>query len=245
MTLLLDWGNTRLKWGEAHEGGVRPGGAAAHENDPRTVLEEIQASPDEIWVASVANESMERALRDACVMRWPQAALHFARTRAHAHGITCAYPDPATLGVDRWLAMIAARHMVDGPVTVMDAGSAVTLDAVDADGIHLGGLILPGAGMARRLLRERTGRVSVDDAQAGSAWWADNSRDAVNSGARLAAVALAERFHEKTAARLGRDATLVLTGGDAAAIMALLSVPCDHAPALVLQGLAVVAAGSD
>lgn len=238
--LLLDWGNTRLKWAGVKEGQVAPGGAVAHENRPQQALAEIRATPEAVWVASVANEAIERALREACAERWPEAPVHFARTRPHGNRVTCAYRDPAALGVDRWLAMVAARRLVDGPLTVMDAGSAVTLDAVDDDGTHFGGLILPGVGLARRLLREHTGRVNAGDGTQ-PAWWADNTADAVANGARLAAVALAERFHRRTAERAGAEATLVLTGGDAPAMMQLLAVPCDHEPALVLQGLAVVA----
>lgn len=238
--LLLDWGNTRLKWGELAEGDMRPGGAVAHEDNVRAALGEISVSPDAVWIGSVGGASLDKALRQAIVERWPEASVHFARTEARAHGVVCAYDDPSAMGVDRWLAMIAARSLVDGAFTVLDAGSAVTLDAVDTDGQHLGGLIVPGAGMARRLLRERTGRVRVSG-ESQRTWWADNTRDAVDSGVRLAAVALAERFHEQTARRLRREPTMVLTGGDAPAMMDLLSVPCDHVPELVLQGLAIVA----
>ncbi len=148
------------------------------------------------------------------------------------------------MGVDRWLALLAAREITREPVCVVDAGSAVTLDALDELGRHLGGLILPGMAMARRMIHERTARVRVDEAFT-PAWWADNTSDALNNGTHWAIVSLIERFVAESGRRLAADCRLLLTGGDAPAIMDSLSLHGQYEPHLVLQGLGLVAEGEE
>jgi len=243
MKLLLDLGNTRLKWALSEEGALGAGGSVPHDGDPAGALKRLAGelvTPMSVWLASVADADTESRLAEAAAELWPGAACHFPRTTREAHGVICAYPEPERMGVDRWLALLGARLHMRASFCVMDAGSAVTLDAVDAQGRHLGGLILPGLGMARRWMSEHTGRVRVNG-RSRKTWWADNTRDAVDGGSFWAAVTLAEAFHRRTSERLGETPALLLTGGDAPAIMDAMSIKGHHEPDLVLRGLALVA----
>lgn len=243
MKLLLDLGNTRLKWALSDEGGLSAGGSVPHDGDPVLAVDALAREvepPAQVWIASVADEGTEGRLADAVTALWPGARCHFPRTTRAALGVTCAYPEPDRMGVDRWLALLGGRRLVEGAFCVLDAGSAVTLDAVDAGGAHLGGLILPGLGMARRWLSEHTGRVRVSG-ESRRTWWADNTRDAVDGGAFWAVISLAESFCRRTAERLAETPQLLLTGGDAPAIMDAMSITGHYEPDLVLRGLALIA----
>lgn len=239
MQLLLDIGNTRIKWGALDGGALAATGELRGESPFEALARELE-TPAAIWVASVRDDAFEAGLAAAIKACWPETPVHWPRTRAEGYGVACAYPEPETMGVDRWLALLAARRITGEPVCVVDAGSAVTLDALDPLGRHLGGLILPGLGMARRLMHERTARVRVAEDYR-PRWWTDNTSDALNSGTHWAVVCLLERFRAETEQRLAARCGLVLTGGDAPAIMASLAEPGRHEPHLVLKGLAVMA----
>lgn len=239
MQLLLDAGNTRIKWGALDEGVLQATGELRGPEAFRSLASDL-AGPEAIWVASVRDDAFNSALEDTLQQQWPGADVHWPVTTAQAHGVQCAYPEPATMGVDRWLALLGARQMTQDPVCVVDAGSAVTLDALDPLGRHLGGLILPGMAMARSMMHERTARVRTNDGFQ-PRWWTDNTSDAVNCGAYWAIVCLVERFRSQTEERLAAECELVLTGGDAAAIMESLARPASHDPHLVLKGLALMA----
>lgn len=239
MYLLFDVGNTRIKWGALEDGELSETGELRGDHAFGALADGL-ATPAAIWVASVRDDAFEAGLGESLHAHWPDVPVHWPRTEAEAYGVTCAYPEPTGMGVDRWLALLAARVVTSEPVCVVDAGSAVTLDAMDPIGRHLGGLILPGLAMARRLMHERTARVQVDESFSPT-WWTDNTSDAVNSGSYWAIVSLVERFHERTEERLNADSEMIITGGDAPAILESLSVRARHEPHLVLKGLALVA----
>lgn len=239
MELLLDAGNSRIKWAVRDDDGLSRTGELRGESAFGDLAARL-ATPAAIRVASVRDDAFNSALGQTLESHWPGVPSHWPRTRAKQHGVRCAYPEPENMGVDRWLALLAARGIARGPLCVVDAGSAVTLDALDPLGRHLGGLILPGMAMARSLMHERTARVRVrDDFRPG--WWTDNTSDAVNSGSYWAIVSLVERFRARTEERLAAPCELILTGGDAPAIMEALADRGRYEPHLVLQGLAMTA----
>lgn len=243
MQLLIDAGNTRIKWAALEGGGFLQAGELQGDQPFGRLASELPA-PAEVWVASVRDDAFSAALAESLRQYWPGAAQHWPVTRAEAFGVTCAYPEPETMGVDRWLALLAAHDLTPGPVCVVDAGSAVTLDALDPLGRHLGGLILPGMAMAREMMHQRTARVRVAG-EFQRSWWTDNTSDALNNGSYWGIVSLVDRFREETVKRLGADCDLVLTGGDAPAIMESLQRPGRHEPQLVLKGLALIAGDSE
>jgi type III pantothenate kinase len=242
MDLLIDIGNTNLKWSVGlpgaggdpqvvrHYGGLPIDLHAAWEGLP---------PPDRVLVSNVGGDKLARAIELACGSYWKRTPV-FARTEPSAHGVTIAYAVPERLGVDRWLALIAARRACEGPVLIVDAGTAVTCDLLLGDGRHLGGLILPGVEMMRDGLLKGTHIPRAEPEEADEPWAADTG-SAVAAGSIQAPAALAERLYDRLADQTGAVPTLVLTGGDAARLRPAIHRPLVLHPDLVLQGLALLA----
>jgi type III pantothenate kinase len=160
------------------------------------------------------------------------------RTPAAACGVRNAYAEPQRLGVDRFLAMVAARAAGQAPCVLAGIGTALTLDALAEDGRHLGGLIAPGPLLMQQSLLGATARVRPEHAGV-IRDIADNTADAVASGCWQAVAALIERFAASVARQAGSGQRLLLDGGDAAALLPLLGVPAELATDSVLRGLNV------
>jgi type III pantothenate kinase len=209
MTLVLDIGNTVLKWRVHHEGGTTQGDCL-HDRRWRDVVETLRAnwgeSVDRIWVASDA-------------------------------GITNAYSESRRLGVDRWLAMLEAWNRV-GDAVIVDCGSALTLDAVDASGMHQGGYIVPGLGMLRQSLAAGTAEVQVaEDDPARALAPGPSTAEGVRHGILRMTVAFIRDGVVELRRGLADTCRVFLTGGDAHYIAPLLDLEAEVAPELVLDGL--------
>lgn len=246
MRLLVDLGGSRIKWALSGAGD-RPGPMSAgdwREHGLRALLDRHWRPlprPEALLLASVRGAELLEPLEAWSLEHWGLWPLQVT-TSAGALGVRNAYAQPERLGVDRWMALLAAHHHVRGAVCVVDAGTAVTIDVVAADGLHLGGLIAPGMQLMREALAFRTRARAVDDTGCRAAL-ARGTEDAVSAGCALAAAALVERTLADTRQRLGADLACLLTGGDARALAALLG-PGAHAevlPDLVLRGLALLA----
>jgi len=241
MKLLADLGNTRLKWALWDGVELSRVVAAAHAQDALDFGELWQGvnSVDAIWVASVATSARNEELGRACMRRFGVQA-HYVRSRAQACGVRNAYAEPERLGVDRFLALIGAHARACEPTVIVSCGTALTLDALAADGTHLGGLITASPDLALAALRGGTANLGA--APSGSiSEIANNTADAMESGAWLGATALVERFLVRAGARLGAQPACVITGGGAARLTTLLAVPHRIDTELVLRGLACVA----
>jgi type III pantothenate kinase len=241
MRLLLDLGNTRLKWAlQEQPGAWQAQGAVDWQTDVVAALDAAWAGlsrPATVVAASVV-DGMREAQVTACVTRLFDQRPHWLRTPASACGVRNAYAEPERLGVDRFLAMVAAHADGHAPCVLAGAGTALTLDALAADGQHLGGLIAPGPRLMQQSLLDATARVRPE--RPGEILeLADNTADAVASGCWQAAAALIERFAMRMAPRLGGSPMLLLGGGDAAVLLPLLSLPARLSHDGVLRGLAV------
>lgn len=238
MRLLLDLGNTRLKWA-LHDGAQwREQGAVAWNDDVVLALHEAWrplARPRDVFAASVVDAAREAQIA-AVVATCFEHPTHWLRTPAEACGVRNAYAEPGRLGVDRFLGMVAARAEGLAPCVLAGVGTALTLDALTADGRHLGGLIAPGPQLMQQSLLGATARVLVD--RPGRVLEAaDNTPDAVASGCWQAAAALVERFVAHMAAPLGGQPQLILGGGDAQALAPLVALPSRLSQDSVLRGL--------
>lgn len=228
--LLLDLGNTRLKWALWRGGAL--GAVAA------TTLDALRALPHAdhaLIAASNADPAVQARLDDALA----KAGITRIERIGPPHDdalLRLAYAEPATLGVDRWLAMRAARRRVDGAFLLASVGTALTLDAVDAAGRHLGGLIAPSPACMREALLGRAAHLRRPGGRLRE--FADNTADAVHSGSLLAAAVLVERLHEQLARRLDQSPALILGGGGADELRPALRIESRIQPDLVLQGLA-------
>lgn len=241
MKLLLDLGNTRLKWAwQARPDAWLAQGAVDWQADIAAALDVAWAGlprPAMVVAASVV-DSVREAQVAASVSRVFDRLPHWLRTPASACGVRNAYAEPERLGVDRFLAMVAAYADGRAPCVLAGVGTALTLDALAADGQHLGGLIAPGPQLMQQSLRDATARVRPE--RPGEILeLADNTADAVTSGCWQAAAGLIERFAMRMAQRLGGSPMLVLGGGDAAILLPLLSLPAQLSHDGVLRGLAV------
>jgi type III pantothenate kinase len=239
MKLLIDLGNTRLKWASWNGKTLHPGGAIVHSGnesvDFAILCKDIQ-SVESVWVASVAtltlNDRLAKDLGRIC-----DEPLHFVSSRAEACGVRNAYSQPARLGVDRFLAMIAAHAHAHEPTVLASCGTALTLDLLAENGVHVGGLIAPAPDLMRSALLGNTARLGeLGDGHVGE--FATNTADAVESGTWLAAVALIERFVAKASERLGSAPALLLSGGGAQRLGELIQRSHRIDAELVLRGLA-------
>lgn len=250
MTVLVDIGNTRIKWASLERGALVRRGSAVHRDAPDAAVAELAAALPEkprIVVANVAGEPMAERLR-AMVAALPQATLELVATEKERFGVRCAYDDPRRLGVDRWVAVLAGFHAARGAACVIDAGTAVTFDAVDASGSHLGGLILPGARLLAAALDRNTSNIGRTLAPASAArglhLLGRTTDAAVGHGAWLALAAALDRAARTVAEALGTAPAVYLTGGDAEPLVGWLESRVELRADLVLEGLALFAGGA-
>jgi type III pantothenate kinase len=258
-TLLIDMGNTRIKW-------VLLRGAALGKQSalPITDWRSFERALRKlrrvgcVQVVSVAGTRAELALR-AILQRLGLPKPQFVRSSAQLAGVTNGYRDAWRLGADRWVATVGAWHLAGSwrAVCAVSVGTALTLDVVDATGQHRGGLIAPGpALMVRSLLRDTQGIApraagsAARDRSSGTSRntgqrtirpLADNTRDAIELGSLTAAAALIDRTISAVRPALGARPVVMLTGGGAMVIAPLLTTKHLHCEDLVLQGLAIIA----
>jgi len=236
---LFDLGNTRLKCAPLVAGRVGEVVALPHrEADVTAALDAtLPQRIDVAYVASVANEGLRVALLQALASRARRISL--ARTQAAFGDFRIAYAQPHKLGVDRFLAMLAAHAHARGDVLLCGVGTALTVDLVDAQGRHLGGRIAPSPALMREVLHERAPQLPVH----GGAYadFAADTEDALASGCEGAALALIESSRDAAQHRLGQRPTLLLHGGGADELAAWLP-DATLVASLVLEGLAIWAA---
>jgi len=238
MKLLIDLGNTRAKWALWNGVDLLAVRAAVH-GEPGDLVWADLPRVDAVVVASVAAPALNARIDAAARERFGVSA-HFMHSCAQACGVRNAYAQPERLGIDRFLALIAAHGRVHEPTVIASCGTALTLDALAADGTHLGGLIAASPDLALTALRGGTANLRA--MPPGSiVEFAANTADAMESGAWLAAAALVERFVAHAAARFDAMPALTLTGGGAARLGELLSMRHRIDAELVLRGLAMLA----
>lgn len=243
-SLLIDLGNTRLKWA-VYDGHLPLHSAAIthRDQDLAALLATAWATlprPGRVLLASVAAPAVTDALTQWLTQQWALTPRVLV-SPAEGQGITNSYAEPARLGCDRWAAMVAAYHLAQDAVCVVDCGSAVTLDAVDAAGQHLGGLILPGLQAMQTALSRGTALPAVEFTRPAPGLLGTSTRDAIVNGISHAIGALVQQVVTELAGPSGVAPQCYLTGGDAEVIAPLLSIPHQMLPDLVLQGLAVIA----
>jgi len=255
-TVVVDIGNTRIKWARADARRLREKEHAVHAGAEDEALAALRAalasSPVErIVVANVGGPSIAARL-DALAREHLGVEPEYVATAAETLGVRCAYRDPSRLGVDRWVAVVAAHHAAaarpDGPrpAVVINAGTAMTFDAVDARGRHLGGLILPGPRLAAEALARGTRGIGptppATTKPAGLKLLGRSTEEGVGFAAMLAPAAAFDRAAAIIAKELGIPPVVYLAGGDAAALAPWLETEVQVEADLVLKGLALIAA---
>lgn len=243
MLLLVDIGNSRVKWGTAQDDRIVSG--EPFPSDCGSLEESLDcrwqplSAPVLVYACNVAGAGTERAVAGWVQKRWGISA-KFVRSAARGYGVMNGYEKPEKLGVDRWVSLIAAREFGDRPVCVADCGTALTFDVLNAQGRHLGGLIAPGAAMMKRALVQETKGIK-DVAHDRRGGLGRTTAAAVEGGVLAACAGLIERSARNAAKELGCEPDLVLTGGDAQIVAAALDMPSKVIPDLVLRGLLRIA----
>ena len=237
--LQLDVGNSSAKWrllrGEhiVERGHYRPDDDASE-----ALLLNCAEQLDHIWVASVAASSAEEHLTALLAARWGIVPW-FARTEAQTGSLHNSYADPSRMGVDRWLAMLGAREREQGRLCVIDAGSALTIDIVSAQGQHEGGYIIPGPALMERALLLDTDRVRFEEKADYALEPGESTAEAVRHGIALAQAGAVELALRKAG---GESMALFFSGGAGETLMKLVQRSSQWAPDLVFEGLAAMAA---
>lgn len=241
--LLVDIGNTRVKWARFANGRLHKQCAAAHAGwQVQDFAEELMGRArgiERVIVASVGGAQLDRHL-SAAARRVIGVAPQFVLTRRRLAGVTTAYAQPWRLGVDRFVAAIAAHHIASSRgVCVIDVGTAMTIDLIDAHGGHLGGAIVPGPRlMVESLLRNTSGILHRSGGKArGKSLFARDTRAGIEQGALYAAAGIVDRAVAEARRALGASPLVLLTGGAAPAIHPLIRSAHSQVPDLVLRGL--------
>jgi type III pantothenate kinase len=244
--LLVDVGNSRVKWARCERGVLGAQQAADHSawtvSDWRAALF-AGAVVERVVAASVAGGASLAALDEAARAATGRG-VERVTTQREAAGVVNGYADPGLLGVDRWLAAIGAWRQVRGACVVADIGTAATVDVVASDGRHRGGYIVPGPRLMVASLLQGTSDLASFHATSppgmGPAF-ADNTRDAIERGCRVALAAWVDRCVADAGKLLGTAPRLLLTGGALPEVRPYLGSRGEEVPDLVLQGLARVA----
>lgn len=243
MILLVDIGNSRIKWAPADGGGLGESAAEAYDDDTLAGVLDARwrglAPPEAVFYCCVGASAAGAVLEDRVGQIWKATATR-VRTAASGYGVRCAYDKPETLGADRWAALVGAWHRHRKAACIVDCGTAITLDALSGDGVHLGGVILPGVDLMRHALSARTDGIPPEVVDETSVF-AASTPAGMGAGTMHAAAAGVDRIAKEMRSSLPVDSVTLLTGGDAARLAPLLSMEFVRDPDLVLFGLAVIA----
>ena len=238
MILLVDIGNTRLKWTQQKSGKFSQTGAITHlhthiNSALLIAWQELQA-PQKIYLAAVSSKTVKQVLFDVAEQLWPDVPIQEVQTEERALGVNNAYSKPEKLGVDRWLAMLAAYHCYASPVCIVDCGTAITLDVIDQQGQHLGGMIMPGLTLMKQALQSNTADLNICS-EVYQPGLADDTDAAIFNG-NLSAI---KGFIEFGFAQHQKPLQLIITGGDAEFIADTLKLDAIVDTELVFKGLAL------
>jgi len=240
MKILIDIGNTRLKWGCEHAQTLQTYPALAYKETAwQTQLQARWQSlppPEKLAISSVAAPDIVSGIIELARQLWSNIEVSIAQATAKNFGVTSGYKQPEKLGVDRWLCLLATWQQYQQAAWIVDCGSAITLDFINAHGIHAGGVIAPGLTLMKKSLTNNTAKLNFSS-QTYPAQLATFTDAAIFTGTLYAAVGLIEQTLKQQPA----PAMLLLTGGDALLIAAHLSQSVIIDPDLVLKGLSLVA----
>jgi len=235
--LLIDCGNTRLKWRLLYpDGRYRQGFSIVADAAPFKGLPVPGRRITRVAISMVGTTEAAATLQRALESFTP-APLRFYWAESCRFGLVNAYRDVQRMGADRWHAMVASWHNLDDSFAVVDAGSAVTVDYVSVQGQHLGGYILPGLQMMRRSLQADAARIIFEEHLAGDTTPGHNTSECVHHGLNWLSLGAVTQVH-KDLDTLGLK-NLIVTGGDAERWLSL-GLEAEHRPALVFEGLALI-----
>ncbi|HEX6633130.1 MAG TPA: type III pantothenate kinase [Usitatibacter sp.] len=236
--LAIDAGNTRIKWG-LHDGDAWIATGAVATSEAASIADAWAALPRlaHAIACNVAGAEVQRRIAEACAAHG--AKLRVVTASAAQLGVTNGYRDPAQLGADRWAALVAAHAVGPGAKLVVNVGTALTIDALAAEGRFQGGLIVPGPDLMRSALASGTARLPL--AAGAFREFPDSTEDAIASGALQACVGAIVRMRHAMTGHGMAPEHVIVSGGAARAIAPLLPMAFSIHENLVLDGLARIA----
>lgn len=241
MKLVLDLGNSRCKWALA-DSSIQSSAAFAYGDDFVRTLDQTFSAlerPAQVAAVCVADSVYLETVAAWMKRKWALDLRRFS-ARPAQDGVTNTYEVPAQLGADRWAALIAARARTTSAACIVNCGTAITVDALDASGAFRGGVILPGLVLQRTSLFQHTHAIRAADGNASSCL-ALNTADAVAAGTAFGLAGAIDRILDEHAVVFGATVPVLLTGGDAASLQKLLRHPTQLVSDLVLEGVARMA----
>jgi len=237
--LLVDAGNTRIKWAVHDGGGYAASGAVetARAADVGSAWERTTARVKTATASNVAGAAVQGELERACAARgWK---LRTIKSRSEQLGVKSSYREPSQLGTDRWAALIAAHRVGPGHKLVVNAGTALTIDALTSDGQFLGGMIVPGPALMRRSLDRGTAGLRLTEGA--FAEFPASTPEAITTGSIQACAGAIERMRDAMAGRDYTPSQIVLSGGAANELAGHLPIAATIRENLVLDGLVLIA----
>ncbi|MCB2428321.1 type III pantothenate kinase [Methylophaga pinxianii] len=241
MILLVDIGNSQIKWAtiqskvlaESQHFSRPKTGVKAALNKAWKPLDGIEA----VFVSNVAGDKVATQLSEWVEKQWKLTPI-FVQSEKRRFGVTNAYEQPETLGVDRWLAIVAGRQHARQVTCIIDCGTAITVDIVTEKGQHQGGLIVPGLSLMKQMLTDNTDALSNVAQESEFNLLATNTHSAVQAGTLYMVTATLENLINDLQQNFKDEIRFLITGGDAEELIPLLPQPLLHEPDLVLKGLA-------
>jgi type III pantothenate kinase len=249
MNLLIDMGNTRLKWAVTTGGQLMTGQFLVNSRINRDELVRHWKGlyhPRRIAISCVSTHHLLELVLTVAQQLWLDVEIIQVKSQAQAFGVINSYQQPQKLGVDRWLALVAIWQKYHDSVCIVDCGTAITVDLINADGHHQGGLISPGLALMKQALGQGTEALPFNNTEpvgVGSnpinLSLANDTEAAIDSGTLMAAVGLIEHVLANYKIK-----QLIFTGGDAELISRQIKVKSIVDPDLVLRGLLCVLEGA-
>jgi len=237
MIVEIDAGNTRIKWRARSEQSTQSRGVVINQDIESCLKALNQISVlSKIRVSSVADMNIVKRIAEYSSQR--NCTFIEAKTEKNSAGVTCGYSDPSTMGVDRWLAAVAAYNRFRSPCIIIDAGTTITIDIINDDGEHLGGYILPGLEMARKAILAGTKGVKLsilDDKHSKNLSPGKSTEQCVVRGEFLMLKSLIESIVKGLIDR--KKAEIIVTGGNSQNLVTILDGSIHFEPDLVLDGL--------
>jgi len=247
VNLLIDIGNSRVKWllhDHVENSFCLSGAMHRDKSDLHALFCEHWGHldcPDRILVSNVSGLNIADNL-DAWIEKEWHVEAEYVKTEAFSHGVQNAYSDYRKLGVDRWMAIIAAWHRYrrhEEAICVVDCGTATTIDGISGTGQHLGGFILPGYTMMRKVLVNNTSDINTVRQTIPLITFSNTTEQGVNSGCYIAMLAAIDRVVTSMKDDYGGQLRCIITGGNAELVIKQLAAEMEYEPDLVLHGLAV------
>jgi len=242
MILAIDAGKTRIKWGTYADGSWRETGACVTAD--ATKLCEMWSHINavrRIMIANVAGEDVHAAIVEATVRFCSDP--EFIASQAAQCGVRSSYEHPEQLGCDRWAALIGAHRLYPGASLVVNAGTAMTVDALSDEGLFLGGIIVPGRDLMRRALDVHTAGLRWQPGEV--RFFPNNTGDAIMSGAAHALAGAIERMGNFMCASGQDPLRVILSGGTAEILRPLIALEAITVENIVLEGLVAMTEEGD